>query len=325
MAEIFVGIDLGGTNIKIGCFDSNLNLLTETSVPTLVENGASDIVDRIGQTVESLLGQYGLALSEIAAAGIGTPGVVDVENGIVLNAPNLKFNDTPLRQMIRDRLGCPVVLENDANVTCWGEHVAGAGKGAQDMILITLGTGVGGGIISNGELVHGYANAGAEIGHMIVQPGGRLCGCGQKGCVEAYSSASSTARRAIEALQENAEDSTLQQVLKENGTVTCEDVYDHLAKGDDLARQITDTTAEYLALLCVSLLHVAGPERILFYGGMIAAGDLLLEPIKKYFRQHIWTLQHEEIELCFAELGTHAGIIGNAALATHRLEKGQLT
>ena len=323
MDEVFIGVDLGGTNIKIGCLDSDLTVIAKTSIPTEVESGPESIIDRIGRSVEELLAASGLSVKDICAAGIGSPGLMDIDAGVVIAAHNLRFQNVPLRKMLSERLGKPSVLENDANITCWAEHVAGAGKGADEMILITLGTGIGGGIISSGELVHGYRNSAAELGHTIIYPDGRLCGCGQKGCVEAYASASSTASRAAEAIQAGAE-SSLKKLLDENGEITCKDVYDHLAAGDKLAKEITDGTAKALAVFCINMLHATGPERIVFYGGMIGAGELLLKPVQNFFERYIWNLKKEDVQLCLATLGGDAGIIGTAALAMHVVKGGRL-
>jgi glucokinase len=217
--------------------------------------------------------------------------------------------------MLKEKLGKPVVLDNDANVACWGEFVAGAGRDVDDMVFFTLGTGIGGGIISDGKLLRGSSGNAAELGHIIVNIDGRLCNCGQRGCAEVYASASSTAARATEAVQAG-EQSSLKKVLEEKGEITCKDVYDHLAKGDKLAKKITDETAEALAVLCVNMLHCTEPERFVFAGGMIAAGEVLLDRIKYYFKQHIWKIKSEDsVEICFATLGEDAGIIGAAALA----------
>jgi len=323
MREIFIGIDLGGTNVKIGCFDSNLKLVAKTSIPTQLELGPESIIDRTVQAAENLVLKAGLSVDNICAAGIGSPGPVDIDAGIVIATSNLRFTNVPLRQILSDRLGKPAVLENDANVTCWAEHVAGAGKGADDMVLVTLGTGVGGGIISNGELVHGLGCNAGEMGHIIIYPDGRLCGCGQKGCVEAYASASSTAARAAEAIKAGAQ-SSLKKLLDEKGEITCKEVFEHVAAGDKLAKEITQDTAKALAILCIVLLHTTGPERVVFFGGMIGAGDLLLKPIRKFFDQYIWTINKEKMELCFATLGDDAGIIGTASLAIHAREQGRL-
>jgi len=324
MAEVFIGIDLGGTNIKIGCFDSGINLLSKTSVPTEADMGPGSVVERIVQTCRSLLAEAGQSLNDVSAIGIGTPGPADYREGVVIQAANLpKFKNIPLRDMVVQKLGKPAILENDANVACWGEFVVGAGKGVADMVFFTLGTGIGGGVICNGELVQGSGGNGAELGHIIIYPDGRSCNCGQKGCVEAYASASATARRAAEAIQAGA-GSSLKKLLDEKGEITCKDVYEHLAAGDKLAKKITDETAKALALVCVSMLHITEPQRFVFAGGMIGAGDLLLNRIQDYFSEHVWKLKSEPIEICFATLGEDAGIIGAAALAKHAKKQGKL-
>jgi len=313
--SVFVGIDLGGTNIKLGCFDSQLKLIGKTAVATGADMGPGAVVERIGETTEKLLADNGLSSEVIEAAGIGAPGPLSIAEGVIIASPNLPlFKDVPLRKMLSERLGTPVILDNDANAACWGEFVLGAGKGVRDMVFFTLGTGIGGGIISDGKLMHGWCDNAAELGHIIIYPDGRLCNCGQKGCVEAYASANSTAERAVEAIKAGAQ-SSLKKVLDEEGTITSKDVYEHLAAGDELARQITDETARALAIVCVNVLHAVEPKRIVFAGGMIAAGEVLLNRIKDYFNEQIWSLKKEAVEICFATLGEDAGIIGAAALA----------
>ncbi|MHC4496081.1 MAG: ROK family protein [Planctomycetota bacterium] len=317
MSETFVGIDLGGTNIKIGLFDAELKLVRKTSVTTDADMGPEIVIDKMAQTVKDLVAEAGLSPEDVVAVGIGTPGPARYSEGIIIKSTNMpKFKNVPICQMLVERLGAPVVFDNDANVACWGEYVVGAGKGVQDMIFFTLGTGIGGGVVSNGELVHGCDENAAELGHTIIYPRGRKCNCGQRGCVEAYASADSTARRAAEAIEAGAE-STLKKVLDEKGRITSKDVYEHLAAGDKLAGEITDGTAEALALTCINMLHTTEPKRIVFVGGMIAAGDALLRRIRDFFEEHIWTIKKEEVEICFATLGEDAGIIGAGALARH--------
>jgi len=323
MSEIFVGIDLGGTNIKIGCFDSQLNLICKTAVATEANVGPEVIVDRIGQTTEKLLADNDLSGESIAAIGIGAPGPSKLDEGIIIASPNMpSFKNVPLRKMVSDKFGKPAVLENDANAACWGEYVLGAGKDVEDMVFFTLGTGIGGGVIINGRLVHGFADNAAELGHIIIYPEGRRCGCGQRGCVEAYASADSTAKRAAEAVKAGAQ-SSLEKVLDEKGQISCQDVYEHLAAGDKLAKKITDETAKALAIVCVNVLHTTEPKRIVFAGGMIAAGDALLGRIRYYFDQQIWSLKKEAVEIAFATLGEDAGIIGAAALAKKARDEGK--
>ena len=324
MSEIFVGLDVGGTNVKIGLFDSELKMICKTSITTEADMGPEVVINNMAQAVKELLAEAGFSLQDIVAVGIGTPGPAKYSEGIIIRSTNMpKFKNVPICKMLNERLGAPVVYDNDANVACWGEYTVGAGKGVKDIVFFTLGTGIGGGIVSNGELVHGCDENGAELGHMIIYPDGRSCNCGQKGCVEAYASADSTARRATEAIEAGAE-SSLKQVLDEKGKITSKDIYEHLATGDKLAKEITDGTAEALAITCINMLHTTEPKRIIFTGGMIAAGDVLLNRIKDFFDKHIWTLKKESVEICFAMLGEDTGIIGAAALARHTKQQGKL-
>ncbi len=324
MSRTFVGIDVGGTNVKIGLFDTDLKLICKTSVTTDADMGPKVVIDKMAKTVEELVAQAGLTLKDIIAVGIGTPGPAKYSEGIIIKSTNMpKFKNVPICRMLNEKLGVPIVFDNDANVACWGEYAVGAGKGVKDIVFFTLGTGIGGGIVSNGELVHGCDENGAELGHTIIYPDGRLCNCGQKGCVEAYASADSTARRATEAIQSGAK-SSLKKVLDQKGKITSKDVYQHLASGDKLAKEITDGTAKALAITCINMLHATEPKRIVFAGGMIAAGDVLLNAIKRFFDENVWTIKKEFVEICFATLGEDAGIIGAAALARHTKQQGKL-
>ncbi|MHC4215104.1 MAG: ROK family protein, partial [Planctomycetota bacterium] len=310
-----------GTNVKIGCFDPQMNLIAKTSVTTDADMGPEVVLDKIALTINQLLTKNGLSLSDVTAAGMGCPGPARYKEGILERPTNLpKFRDVPIRQMLTDRVGKPVVFENDANVAAWGEHAVGAGKDADDMVFFTLGTGIGGAIINQGKLLQGCGDNANELGHIIIYPDGRLCNCGQKGCVEAYASATWTAKRAQEAIEEG-EDSTLKEIIDQNGQITCKNVYEHLESGDKLAKKITDETAKALALVCVNMLHTTEPKKIVFAGGMIAAGDILLDRIKFYFEELIWNIKKETVEICFATLGEDAGIIGAAALAKNVYEK----
>jgi glucokinase len=315
MEKLYIGVDLGGTNIKIGCFDGEMKLLATTSVSTQADFGPEFVADMIVETIGHIIEQCSASMDAVQGIGIGAPGPADLTKGVILAAPNLPgFRNVPLRKMIIERTGKPAVLENDANAACYGEYVIGAGRGTDDMVFLTLGTGIGGGIITNGRLIHGFGDNAAELGHVVIEMDGRLCGCGQKGCVEAYASAKSTVKRAVEAIKAGRP-SSLAEIHNAKGQITAKDIYEQLAAGDALAKEITDGTAKALGILCVSMLHVTGPRRIVFAGGMIAAGDLLLDRIRHYFRQYIWPLKPENLEICFATLGENAGMIGAAALA----------
>ena len=312
---MYIGIDLGGTNIKIGVFDENFGLVGKASTATKADMGPDIVVDRIADAIKELLKRENIDFKQIKAAGIGAPGPSNIAEGIIIAAPNLPlFKNVPLRDMLSRKIGKPVVFENDANAACWGEFVCGAGKGVDDMVFFTLGTGIGGGIVCHGNLVHGYHDNAAELGHIIIYPDGRVCGCGQRGCAEAYASASSTARRATEAITVGRR-SSLRDVLEKKGEVTSKDVFEHYASRDELATELVEETAKVLGLLCINILHVTEPQRIVFSGGMIAAGELLLNRIRYYFNKYIWTIKPEPIDVCFATLGEDAGIIGTAALA----------
>lgn len=317
MGKVFVGIDLGATNVKIGCLDGELNIIGQTSVKTNHEAGPEAVVERICEATEKLLSDNGLSKEDLQAVGIGSTGLFNFKDGIMISNPNMRtFKNVPLRKMVSERLDSPVVLENDGNAACWGEYVAGAGRGVKEMAFFTLGSGIGGGVITDGKLVHGGNDSAAELGHIITYPDGRLCGCGQKGCIEAYASANSTAARATEEIEAGVE-SSLKKVLDEKGQITSKDVYEHLAKGDALAKKITDGTARALAIICVNMVHTTDPQRIVFSGGMIAAGDVLLNRIKEYFDEYIWGMKDESVEICFATIGEDTGIIGAAALALY--------
>ncbi len=317
MSELFIGIDVGATNVKIGCFDGELKIISKTSITTGADMGPDIVMDNIAAAARTLVIEAGFSMDDVCAVGLGMPGPAKYSEGIILSSTNMpKFKNVPIVRMLAERLQKKVVLDNDANVACWGEYVVGAGKEVEDMVFFTLGTGIGGAIVNHGELLTGCGDNATELGHIIIYPDGRRCNCGQRGCIEAYASATWTAQRATEAIEAGAE-SSLKKVLQEKGQITCKDVYQHLAQGDKLAKKITDETAKALALVCINMLHITEPSRIVFAGGMIAAGNVLLDRIKHYFNEQIWTLKKETVEICFATLGEDAGIIGAAALAKH--------
>ena len=320
MAEYYVGIDFGGTNTKLGLFDADINLIERSSVPTDIELECDGLVEVMGAAVKDLVASSVVSMDEVKGVGLASPGPARYKDGIIEAATNLpKLVNVPIRDMLSDIVGKPVVFENDANVACWGEFAIGAAKDAEDMVFFTLGTGIGGGIVNRGKLLEGAGDNAAELGHLIIYPGGRKCNCGQRGCVEAYASATNTAKRATEAVEDGFP-SSLKDVLESNGEITCKDVFEHSANGDPLARETTEETARALAILCINMLHTTEPKQIVFAGGMIAAGDALLDRIKHYFNENIWGLRKETVELCFATLGEDAGIVGAAALAKFRTQ-----
>ena len=311
MGSLLIGIDLGGTHIRVGCCDQKLRLLERTSVTTEVDMGPELVVDRVVGAITALLDSSGHELGDLRAAGIATPGPADYPAGLVVNSTHMPaFRNIPLKQMFIDRLHCPVTFTNDANAACFGEFTAGAGEDVDDMVFFMLDAGIGCGIVSHGKLIQGATGDAPEVGHVIVCPEGEPCHCGQRGCAEAYASAANTARRARAAIEAGATSS-----LASLAEIRCKDVYQHLARGDTLAQGITDDTASALALLCVNMLHVTDPARIVFAGAMIEAGDALIDPIRERFGRLIWRIRREPVEIVFASLGQDAGIIGAAALS----------
>jgi glucokinase len=313
--KYYLGIDFGGTKVKLGLFDQDVNILETSSIYSDVEREPEQILQDIADACKEIAVKKGLGLSDLDAAGVGVPGPVDLTKGMILKAPNLPtLRFYPVRDKLSQMLGIPVTVENDANAAAWSEHVAGTAKDTPDYVFLTLGTGIGGGVISNSKLVHGSRDSAGELGHIVVYPGGRKCACGQYGCIEAYASVKNSTKWANELLAEGKE-STLQAVFKENGEVSSIDIFEHCENGDTFATYVVNTICEALGILCVTIQNFTNPSKIIFAGGMIGSGDTLLERIKYYFRLHVWPGREDECELCFATVGKHAGIIGAAALA----------
>ncbi len=310
-----VGIDLGGTNIKAGLLDEQARVRCKFSIPTETERGEEQVVKNIAIAVERTIAESSVSRGEVRGIGIGSPGPLSHKEGVVIQPGNLPcLRNVPLSRYIREKTGIPTTLENDANAAAWGEYWAGAGKGVTDLVMFTLGTGVGGGVITDGRLLRGYFENGAELGHMLVQPGGRLCSCGQRGCVEAYSSAYFLARWAEELIAEGRP-SVLKQRVDDGETLMAEHIVEAAKTGDELAAYVWDRACYYLAIACVIMQHVTNPQRIVMAGGLIAAGDYLLEPIHRHFKELTWQLLMDHPEIRFASLGNDAGFIGAAGCA----------
>ncbi len=322
MAKYCVGIDLGGTNLKAGLVDGDGKVLSKFSVPAGIEKGTEHVVSTIAGAVERAIRDGGARTEDVVGVGIGSPGPMSHRRGLVINPGNLPcMKNVPLRDEITKRTGLRSTLENDANAAAWGEYWAGAGKGVRDMVMFTLGTGVGGGVIHNGNLLRGHFENGGELGHIIVQPGGRQCSCKQYGCVEAYSSASNLAARMAEEIRAG-KPSSLKAMLDRGEEIRAEHVERAALAGDKLAEMIWDDACRYLGIACVIMQHTTNPERIVFAGGMINAGQPLLDRIRGHFRKQTWVLLDDFPEIMFATLGDDAGMIGAAGCAWHAHETG---
>ncbi len=256
----------------------------------------------------------GIDISEITAMGIGSPGSVIPSKGIVATSNNLKFSNLPLCAMMKERLGVDFYIENDANAAAYGELLAGAGKGKKEFIAVTLGTGVGGGIIIDGKIFSGHNHFGAELGHMVIIHGGEKCGCGRKGCWEAYASASALIRQTKEAM-ENNKDSIMWEIAGSLDNVNGLTSFDGMRMGDKAAIEVVNKYVEYIAVGIIDIINIFQPEVICIGGGISKEGDTLLKPIKKYLDDGGYVTgvaNHAEIKI--AELGNDAGIIGAAFL-----------
>lgn len=306
-----IGLDLGGTNIKGGIIDGQANIIARHAVPTARDNGPEEVMDRMAQLAQEVCQIAGVDYDSIGGIGVGTPGPIDTR-GVVLHAPNLPgWVNIDLTAGLSRRTGKQVAVVNDANAAAYGEFTAGAGKdpAITHLIMLTLGTGIGGGIVLGRELYIGARNAGAELGHTIVETGGRLCGCGQRGCVEQYASATAIAREAAAARTENP-------VTKIPDEPTTEDVFKAAADGDEIAQQVIEEAIRYLAAACVTFVRALDPQIIVLGGGVVAAGDALIERVERSFLEQTWHLREEDVRIAAAELGNDAGFLGAAAMAT---------
>lgn len=314
-----VGVDLGGTNIKAGLLDLDADVKSRFSIPTEVDQGADRVVANIAAAVERAIEEAGVDRDEVVGVGIGSPGPLSHRRGLIINPGNLPcLKNVRICDIIASGTGIRTTLDNDANAAAWGEFWAGAGRDVSDMVMLTLGTGVGGGIITDGHLLRGHFENGAELGHVIVQPGGRRCSCGQDGCVEAYSSAYFMARRAEEMIAEGRE-SRLKQHVDAGETLMAEHIVEAAEAGDELARKVWDDACRYLAITIVTMQHVTNPERVVLAGGLIAAGEFLLDPIRRYVKELTWKLLDDAPDIRFATLGNDAGFIGAAGCAWEAL------
>lgn len=310
-----IGVDLGGTNIKGGVCSEDGTLLVKHSIATEADRGVEHVLRRIVALVDELLVRARLSRSDLIGVGIGAPGPLSHARGLIYSAPNLPgWVNVPLRDRLGELLGRPIDVENDANSAAYGEYTAGAGRDVRNMVMLTLGTGIGGGVVLEGKLWRGHHDNAGEIGHMIMVPNGRPCPCGQRGCLERYASANAVMERLCEAVR-NGERSVLRSKVEAGRPFDARDVLAARADGDTLATRIWDETCHYLALCAVSLQHVLNPELIVLAGGLINAGDELLRPTRAHFERESWKIAPDRPRIALAALGTDAGTIGAAALA----------
>ena len=310
-----LGIDLGGTNIVAGVVDDNYKIVATAQVKTNCPRPAEEIVADMAAAAQRAVENAGLKLSDIEAMGVGTPGAIDPVHGVVCYANNLDFHDVPMAAMLKEKLGVDFYIENDANAAAYGEYIAGAGKGANDFIAITLGTGVGGGVIIDGKIYSGSNYAGAELGHVVINLDGEICTCGRKGCWEAYASATALIRQTKQAMIRYPKSKMWEICGGDISKVSGRTSFDAMRAGDDTAKRVVDRYIEYVAIGISNNINIFQPDVLCVGGGISKEGGTLIDPIVAYvegenYARHI----AKKTQIKAAALGNDAGIIGAAYL-----------
>lgn len=315
---MYLGIDLGGTNIVAGVVDENHNIIAKANCKTNIPRPEEAICDDMAAVAKEALSKAGLTLDDVPWVGIGCPGSVNRSTGIIEYSNNLGFHNWPLEKMMTERLNKKIILENDANAAAYGEFVAGAAKGAKDAVAITLGTGVGTGIIIDGKIYSGTNFAGAEMGHMVIVLGGRACTCGRQGCWEAYASATGLiALTKEEMMREQADpDSAMWKMVNGNiDKVSGRTAFDAMRQGDPMGKAVVDKYINYLACGLVNAINIFQPDVICLGGGISKEGENLLRPLRSYIERERYSKHAaKQTQLCTAQLGNDAGVIGAAFL-----------
>jgi len=307
-----IGIDLGGTNIAGGIVDAENRIIVKKSVPTLSERPWETVLDDMAKLCGSLIKSAGLKRENISHIGFGVPGAVDPKYGILAFACNLNVRDQPLKAQIERLTGIPAFLENDANAAALGEYLAGAAVGADVCVIVTLGTGIGGGIIAGGKVLGGSNNGAGEIGHMCIKVGGLKCSCGRLGCFEAYASASGLIAMARRAAKQNPE-SLMRKIAGPRGAIMAKTVFEAMDQGDGAAHDVFKDYVRYLAEGLANLVNIFDPDMIIIGGGISKQGERLLIPVRAETAKLVYGGELRA-KIVSAKLGNDAGIIGAARL-----------
>ncbi|MFC0361357.1 ROK family glucokinase [Enterococcus canintestini] len=316
MDKKIIGIDLGGTTVKFAILTAEGEIQQKWSIETNILDEGSHIVPEIIESINHHLSLYNMKPEDFIGIGMGTPGSVDRKAGTVIGAYNLNWTTLqPVKEQIESGTKIPFAIDNDANVAALGERWLGAGENNPDVVFITLGTGVGGGIIAEGHLLHGVAGCAGEIGHVTVDPDGFMCTCGKKGCLETVSSATGVVRVARHLAEEYAGDSKLKAQLDEGYDISSKDVFEYAEAGDLFALMVVDKVCYYLGLACGNLGNTLNPSAIVLGGGVSAAGEFLRSRVEKYFAEFTFPQVTESTSIKLAQLGNEAGVIGAASLA----------
>ncbi|MDA8226992.1 MAG: ROK family glucokinase [Desulfitobacterium hafniense] len=306
-----IGIDLGGTNIKAALLDGQGNILAKKEIPTQADEGPEGVINRMAELARDLQPSEGSVLG----VGIGIPGVLDYSNGKVIFAPNIHWRDVAAKALMEEKLGLPVYLDNDANAAALGEKWCGAARGGQNVVVITIGTGIGGGVIINGRIYRGSAGSAGEIGHTVVLEDGPQCNCGKKGCLETLTAAPAIVRMAGEAVEAGSSPG-----LAGLGSLEAKDVFAAAAKGDRGALDVVERAAHYLGMSIANVVNLLNPELVVIGGGVARAGEILFRPLRKRVKECALEVPAETVQVIPAQLGNDAGSVGAGAIVLE--EKG---
>ena len=307
---MYIGIDLGGTKIAVGLVNENGEIIAKKSTPTLRERGYKEIVKDMAELSKSVIKESGYDISNVKAVGIGCPGTTDSERGLVLYSNNIVMHNVPLAEEFRKYLDLPVTLINDADAAAYGEYRA-IGKKMHSFLFVTLGTGVGGGIIINDKIFDGFNHSGGEIGHMAIVLDGKQCTCGRKGCFEQYASVTALGEQTREKMKK-CPDSLMHDWVKKRGRVSGRTAFECAKRGDKAAKEVKEQYIKYIAEGVSNLVNIFQPEMLVIGGGISKEGDELLTPIKKIVYENDYNKDGQKTEIKIAELFNDAGIIGAA-------------
>lgn len=311
-----IGIDVGGTNVKIALVDDNGKIIYSNSVPTYAKMGYEYTVNNIKQAIKDLMKETNTTPSDIEGIGFDFPGQVDCKTGVVKLAPNIPgWVNVPIAQMIEDEFHIPTRIDNDVRCAALGELKFGAGKGCENFICITVGTGIGSGIVINGKVVRGATNAAGELGHIKLQMnGGPICGCGDTGCLEAFASGPAIVAMAQEYIKGGKSTKFREMAAVEGGEITPYMVAKAAEEGDPVAKRIFEIVGEYIGIGLTSVINLLNPERVIIGGGVAESGELLLGPIRKTIKERAMVVAGNAVEIVPAQLGNSAGVIGASML-----------
>ncbi|MGN0149652.1 MAG: ROK family protein [Clostridia bacterium] len=315
---MYIGIDLGGTNIAAGLVDSNGKILVKDSVPTNSTRPTDEIVADMANLAKKLINSSGVSISDIDSVGIGCPGTVDSETGEIIYSNNIPMQHYRMAEEFKKHLDLPIAIDNDANCAALGEYTIN-GNGVSVFVMITLGTGVGGGVIIDGKIFHGFNGAASEPGHITLVSGGKKCTCGKEGCWEVYASATALISQTKEALDSNP-DSMMHEVVRQKGKISGRTAFDAAKQGDEAAKQVVSNYIRFLADGLVSIENIFQPEIIAIGGGISKEGEYLMEPVREYVKNNGFNKFMPKTHIVAAKLFNDAGIIG-AAMLTRQMGK----